>query len=96
MPDQIQRALDTRAIELAAGASAVTNQHLIECRDRYLAMERSLDRLSAAIQENRQEREAGSRRLYAMMWKGMGSLVLVLILMLGYFLTKFGLPGVHP
>ena len=41
MADDLIRAqalLDTRALEMAVRADALINQHLVECRDRYLAL----------------------------------------------------------
>lgn len=49
MPDDLQRVLDTRAIELAAGANAVLTQHLTECRDRYMAVAKGIEGLQSMI-----------------------------------------------
>ena len=42
-----QGEIDTRALELASAADAVLEQHLVECRDRYLALDGKLDKLNA-------------------------------------------------
>ena len=42
----IQGDIDTRALELASGADAVLQQHLVECRDRYLSLDGKLDNLN--------------------------------------------------
>lgn len=41
----IQSEIDARALESASAAKAVIEQHLVECRDRYLALDGKLDRL---------------------------------------------------
>lgn len=49
-PRQIhQDQLDTRAIEMASAAQALLNQHLIECRDRYLALQSLIVRSTGGI-----------------------------------------------
>lgn len=42
----LQGELDSRSLELASAASAVLEQHLTECRDRYLALDTKLDKLN--------------------------------------------------
>lgn len=43
----IQGEIDARALESASAAKAVIEQHLIECRDRYLALDQKLDKINA-------------------------------------------------
>jgi hypothetical protein len=91
-----QKQLDARALELASGTSAVLNQHLNECRDRYLATQVGLNELKVAIENNRKEREAGARRIYQLLWRGGVGLVLLLLVIIGYLIDKGGLPMHHP
>ncbi len=91
-----QGVLDTRALELAAGTTAVLTQHLDECRDRYLATERGQKELKDAIESNRASREESSRRLYALLWKVAGAVILLLLVIIGYLIDKGGLPLHHP
>lgn len=41
--------LATRALELAAQAMGGLGRHEVECRDRYLALEKKLDQIIAAL-----------------------------------------------
>lgn len=46
-PIRHEEQLDSRALELAAGADAVLQHHLVECRDRYLSLDGKLDKLNS-------------------------------------------------
>lgn len=85
MPDA-QIGLDLRALELAAGNAAVLAQHLIECGNRYKST-------TDAITALRRDREESSRVLYTFLWKIAGSLVTLLLVIIGYLLSKGGFPG---
>jgi len=44
-----QAEVDTRALELASGADAVLQHHLVECRDRYLSLDGKIDKLNTLL-----------------------------------------------
>jgi len=83
----VQGKLDTRALELAAATREAHERHILECRDRYLAMEGVLREIKAAQEDARRERDASSRRLYAMLWKTAASTISLLLMIIGYLLT---------
>ena len=85
---RVQTQIDTRAIELAASANALIGQHLIECRDRYLDVVNTLRDL-------REERKESSRDLYKFLWKIAGSLIFLLLAIIGYLLKQGGLPSMR-
>lgn len=47
--EPVQSEVDTRALELASGADAVLQQHLVECRDRYVSLDGKIDKLNALL-----------------------------------------------
>lgn len=65
-----QKHLDTRALELAAGANAVLQQHLTECRDRFLSLQ-------------------------AIIVKGGGAVIFMLLCIIGYLVANGGIPTGH-
>ena len=76
-----QEQLDMRAIEMASAVQAVMNQHLIECRDRYIAFDRKLE-----------ESFHGQNRLLI---SGGGAIILLLLTVIGYLVSHGGIPIVH-
>lgn len=47
--EAVQTEIDSRALELASAADAVLEQHLVECRDRYLNLDGKLDNLNKLL-----------------------------------------------
>jgi hypothetical protein len=82
-----QEVLDTRAIELAAGVAKVQERHEDECTRRYAVLDNSLIGLHNKLDDSRREREASSRRLYAMMWKTAAATITMLLMIVAYLLT---------
>lgn len=83
----IQRVIDTRALEMAAAVRADHDTHVKECRDRYLDTRGALDKIQIAIDNVSKDRQESSRRLYGMMWKTAASTIGMLLLIIGYLLT---------
>jgi len=76
--------LDTRALELAASASAVVQQHLVECRDRYVALAAQCVALDSKLDN-----------LNKLLFRGVAALVSLLITVLGYLIARGGIPTIH-
>lgn len=78
--------------ELAAVTTRLDG-HEDLCAERYRRLDDHMaeDRRQRAALWN--EMRAGFNGIYARLWMAAGSLIGVLVVALGYFLVKFGLPG---
>ena len=77
-----------RAIEMASANRAVTDQHLAECRDRYIAVDRKIGEISDEI-------KSILRSQNRMIVAGGGSTIILLLTVIGYLLAHGGIPLVH-
>lgn len=76
-----QKALDTRALELATEAKSLINAHIQECSDNQKLIMARFDKLRDDLNST--------------VNRGLIWFIGLLVLCLGYFLTRFGLPGIH-
>jgi len=99
--------LDTRALEIAVESRAMIMSHLKECEQRNTevlqrmdASQRDRDALSVKVDNKFDSVYTNMDNKFTAIQnsvnRGLYSILGLLILSLGYFLVRFGLPGVHP
>src|SRR5215469_14617925 len=77
----MQGALDSRALEIAAGVAANQSRHETECRDRYIAIENALNR-----QDDRFDKAID--KINSLLWKVALGVAFVLLGVIGWLLIQ--------
>ena len=88
--------LETRSIEMASRALEAHDRHVIECRDRYLAVERALAGITQSVADARKEREESAHRLQLLLWRTATATITLLLGVIGWLLTHPYTPTWHP
>ena len=81
-----QRGLDTRALEIAVRAETLIQTHIDECAE-------NRRQVMLRFDEGKKDRELQRTEMNRIVNRGLTYFIGLLVISLGYFLVRFGLPG---
>ena len=84
----MQSALDTKALEVAAQVSANQRAHQDECRDRYLAIDNRLTKIDDKLDSQDDRLDRAMERINALLWKIMIGVITVLLIAAGWMAVQ--------
>lgn len=91
--------IDTRALEIATRAQTLIEEHQKECADNSKAMMDEIKsvhtKIDSANDTNAKSNKALGDKVNGIVTRGLTYIIGAMGIVLFYFVTRFGLPGVH-